>query len=200
MKRDLYAGIDLAGSPSRKTGWAVIDDEKKLFEHPCHLFSDEEILERIRKLSPAWIAIDAPLSLPKGKGGNYATRSCDRQLAKIGAPALSPALLGPLTFRGVHLAEILKKEGYRFIEVYPRATEKVLQIKVEGRKPTLKWRRSLQERLSFYIDGIPSSQEKLFSAHILDAVLCAYTAYCRGKEKYEEIGDEEGMVIVPKGI
>jgi len=198
MKRVLYAGIDLAGNPLRETGWAVMDNKRELAECPCHLFSDEEILKRIRDLSPAWIGIDAPLSFPRGKGGNYTTRTCDRELTRLGSPTLSPAFLGSLTFRGVCLAKILEKSGYSFIEVYPRATEKVLRMRVQGRKPTLIWRRSLQKRLSLYVRGIPSPGTKLFSAHILDAILCAYTAYCRGIAKYKEVGDEEGVVVVPQ--
>jgi predicted nuclease with RNAse H fold len=152
----------------------------------------------IRDISPEWIGIDAPLTLPLGKEGNYNTRLCDRELAKFGVPALPPALLGSLTFRGVHLAKILKEEGYSFIEVYPRATERILKIRVQGKKPSLKWRQNLQNGLSLLIKGIPSPKEKLFSAHILDAILCAYTAYCRAKGEYEEVGDEEGVVVVPR--
>jgi len=198
MKRSLFAGLDLAGSPSKETGWAVMDEKMRLFEEPQHLFSDDEIRKRIKDISPEWIGVDAPLTLPLGKKGNYSSRLCDRELAKFGVSAISPALLGSLTFRGVHLAQMLKEEGYPFIEVYPRATERILKIRVEGKKPTLKWRQSLQNNLSLLIKGIPSPRKRLFSAHVLDAILCAYTAYCRNKGEYEEVGDEEGVVVVPR--
>jgi predicted nuclease with RNAse H fold len=198
MKKLLFAGLDLAGSPLKKTGWAVIDEEMRLFEEPQHIFSDDEIKKRIKDISPEWIGIDAPLTLPLGKKGNYNSRLCDRELAKFGVSAISPALLGSLTFRGVHLAKILKKEGYSFVEVYPRATERILKIRVQGKKPSLKWRQNLQNGLSLLIKGIPSPKERLFSTHILDAILCAYTVYCRAKGEYEEVGDEEGVVVVPR--
>ncbi|MEA3485964.1 MAG: DUF429 domain-containing protein [Candidatus Aerophobetes bacterium] len=197
MKKLLFAGLDLAGSPFRETGWAVIDEEMRLFDYH-HLFSDDEIRKRIKDISPEWIGIDAPLTLPLGKEGNYNTRLCDRELAKFGVSTLPPALLGSLTFRGVHLAKILKKERYSFVEVYPRTTERILKMKVQGKKPTLKWRQSLQNGLSLLIKAIPSPREKLFSAHILDAILCAYTAYCRNRGEYEQVGDEEGIVVVPR--
>ena len=197
VERSLFAGVDLAGSPSRETGWAVIDEDRKLLSH-CHLFSDDEIRKRVKDISPKWIGIDAPLTLPLGRGGNYNTRLCDRKLAKFGVSTIAPSLLGSLTFRGIRLAQMLKEEGYSFIEVYPRATEKVLKIKVKGKKPTLSWRESLQDGLSLLIKAIPSPRERLFSAHILDAILCAYTAYCKDKGNYEEVGDEEGVVVVPR--
>ncbi len=196
VKKSIFLGLDLAGSPKRPTGWAAIDENKRMFIDPGEVFSDEQIKSKIEDLSPQWIGIDAPLSLPQGKEECYSSRFCDRQLRELGIPCLPPALLGSLTFRGVRLAQELKKKNYSFIEVYPRATQEILGIKPKGKKPTLKWREGIQKRLSFWILGIPP-QELLFSAHTLDALLCAYTAYCRGKGKFQEIGDEEGIIVIP---
>ena len=197
MRKSIFLGLDLAGTPEKPTGWAAIDEDKRIFINPGELFSDEQIRTKIEDLSPRLIGIDAPLSLPRGKGGCYSSRFCDRQLRELGIPCLPPALLGSLTFRGVRLAQELKEKNYPFIEVYPRATQKILGIKSESKKPTLRWRESLQKRLSPLILGIPSPQKLLFSSHILDAVLCAYTAYCKEKGEFREIGDEEGIIIIP---
>jgi len=196
-RESIFLGLDLAGSPKRPTGWAAIDKNRRMFINPGELFSDEQIRRKIEDLSPQWIGIDAPLSLPQGKGECYSSRFCDRQLRELGISCFPPALLGSLTFRGVKLAQELKEKNYSFIEVYLRATQKVLGIKPEGKKPTLKWRESLQESLSSWILGIPSPQKLVFSSHILDALLCAYTAYCKEKGKFQEIGDEEGIIVIP---
>ena len=197
VKKSVFLGLDLAGSPKRPTGWAAIDKNRKMFTNPGELFSDKQIRIKVEGLSPQWIGIDAPLSFPQGKGGCYSSRFCDRQLRELGISCLPPALLGSLTFRGVRLAQELMKKNYSFIEVYPRATQKILGIKPKGKKPTLRWREDLQRGLSSWILGIPSPQKLLFSVHILDALLCAYTAYGRGKGIFREIGDEEGVIVIP---
>lgn len=195
IKKQTFLGLDLAANPRSPSGLVIIDRSLKIIGGPEEVFTDEEIMDRVRKFNPELIAIDAPLSFPK-KGSK--TRLCDRELRQFGSPALSPFWIISLTRRAISLRQRLNKEGYRWIEVYPRATQNVLKIKVPRTgKSSLKWRTSLQNNLSLWIGNIPSPQKKLFSSHILDAILCAYTAYCKWKGNYQEIGDEEGKVIVP---
>jgi len=189
-----FLGLDLAGSFARPTGWALIDENAWLCVQPGELFEDEEILGKIEKIKPEWIGIDAPLNFPKGSGK---MRFCDRELRRFGSPALSPFLIASVTKRGIKLSKILRKRGYRCIEVYPRATQRILRIKTEGKKSSKTWRILCQRGISRWIEGIPAPEESIYSSHILDAVLCAYTAYCRWRGCYEEIGDEEGRVVVP---
>ncbi len=85
------------------------------------------------------------------------------------------------------------------MEVYPRATEKVLGIQVKGKKPNRLWRNTLQRELATWIKGLPSSRKVLLSAHALDALLCVYTVLCRYRGCYREIGDEEGIIVIPEG-
>jgi len=187
-----FVGLDLAARPERPTGWAVVDERLCLCMEPEEIFSDEEIMDKLKEVNPEWIGIDAPLTFPRGK-----MRLCDKELRKFGSPALPPVLIAPLTKRGVSLYNILTGEGYNCIEVYPRATQRILKIKTEGRKSRISWRVSCQKGISKWVNNVALPEEKVYSSHILDAILCAYTAYCRWKGTYREVGDREGKIVVP---
>jgi len=191
-----FMGLDLAGSVHRPTGWAIIDENLYICEEPGEVFSDEQILEKVDKYEPHWIGIDAPLSFPK-KGNK--TRLCDRELRKFNVSALSPFFIASLTKRGIMLCRILTKRGYSCIEVYPRATQKILGITVAGKKSDKKWCYLLQRELSLKakIKGLPLPTKKFYSSHVLDAILCAYTAWCRWKGIYQEVGNREGKIVIP---
>jgi len=187
-----FMGLDLAAKIMHPTGWAVIDERATICMEPGEVFSDYEILDKVKMIQPEWIGIDAPLSFPRNK-----MRSCDKQLRKFGSPALPPVLIASLTRRGMKLYQVLTKKGYKCIEVYPRATQKILGIKTEGKKTAMQWRVSCQEGISRWVGGLSLPKRKVYSSHILDAILCAYTAYCRWKGTYMEVGDEEGKIVVP---
>lgn len=55
-------GLDLAGSPKRKTGYAFLKDKRLVVGT---LYTDEEILEISKGFK--LVMIDAPLSLPEGR-------------------------------------------------------------------------------------------------------------------------------------
>ena len=90
------------------------------------IYTDEEILSKIRQIDPKIVAIDAPLSLPPGRksleerNGNH-LRECDRELLKKGIKFF-PVTLGPmrkLTERGMRLKKILEEENFITLEAYP---------------------------------------------------------------------------------
>jgi predicted nuclease with RNAse H fold len=122
-KQPLVVGIDLAGSPHRRTGLCLLDGTRAV---TSVVFGDDEILDLVRKARPAIVPIDAPLSLPPGRcsihsrtGGHL--RLCDRELLR-GKIRFSPITLGPmrmLTARGISLKRRLVKMGYRPVECYP---------------------------------------------------------------------------------
>jgi len=190
----IFMGIDLAGSKYRSTGVAFLDKNLRIILEPNEVLTDKEILDCIDRLQPEWIGIDAPLSFPKSRNK---MRLCDRKIRNFGSPAFSPLLLSSLTERAIQLHHILSRKGYRCIEVYPRATQNILKIKTEGKKPTRIWRSSLQKELLKWIRNLTPPEKRLYSSHILDAILCAYTAYCRWRGNYQEIGDEEGRIVIP---
>jgi predicted nuclease with RNAse H fold len=195
MEKMKILGIDLAGSEKRKTGICILNE--KLEANCFCVFKNREILNLIEKEKPDLIAIDAPLSLPKGrkslkKKSKIHFRECDKELWKFGIKFF-PITLGPmrkLTERGIKLRKILKKK-YKVIEVYPGATQDILKIprKQKGLK---KLKRGL-EKLGIKI------LKKNLNGDELDAITSAFTGFLYLKGKYITIGDEkEGQIILPK--
>ena len=100
-------GIDLAGSEKRDTGFCLLDVET-LEAEVCILHSDGEILEASVSSRPLVVAVDAPLSIPRGRRSidersPVHFRECDLQLRRLGI-RFFPITLGPmrmLTKRGM---------------------------------------------------------------------------------------------------
>ena len=134
MKRKYKViGMDLAGSPKRKTGICILTDNIIL---SCKIvYTDDEIFEYVKSYSPDLIAIDAPLNLPPGRktleernGEHF--RPCDRELLKRGI-RFFPITLGPmrsLTKRGIAIKTKLKRRKYSVIEIYPGAAQDIWKI------------------------------------------------------------------------
>jgi predicted nuclease with RNAse H fold len=188
-------GIDLAGSEKRKTGICILNE--KLKANCFCVFKQKEILNLIEKEKPDLIAIDAPLSLPKGRRSlkrksKFHFRKCDRELWKLGIKFF-PITLGPmrkLTERGMKLKKILEKK-YKVIEVYPGATQDLLGIprKQKGLKNLKKGLERFKIKIS---KKSPNGDE-------LDAITCAFTGFLYLKGKFKAIGDRgEGQIILPK--
>jgi len=189
-------GIDLAGSENRPTGFCTMTEE--LAARTSIVYKDHEILELIKKETPRIVAIDAPLSLPRGRTSletrePYHLRECDRDLLKMGIKFF-PITLGPmrkLTERGMRLKSIIERLGFEVIEVYPGGAQDVLRIprkhvSLEGLLRGLR-------RLG--IKGLKHSM----SGDELDAVTCALVGYLYLKGDYVALGDEEeGTIIMPK--
>jgi predicted nuclease with RNAse H fold len=188
-------GIDLAGSEKRKTGICILNEK---MEANCFcLFKDKEILDLIEKEKPDLIAIDAPLSLPRGrkslkKKSKIHFRKCDKELWEFGIKFF-PITLGPmrkLTERGIKLRKILEKR-YKVIEVYPGATQDILEIprKQKGLK---KLKKGLEKLGIKILKKNPNGDE-------LDAITSAFTGLLYLKGRCIAIGDKkEGQIILPK--
>jgi len=188
-------GIDLAGSEKQKTGICILNE--KLEVNCFCLFKDKEILDLIEKEKPNLIAIDAPLSLPKGRKSlkrksKIHFRECDRELWKLGIKFF-PITLGPmrkLTERGIKLRKILEKK-YKVIEVYPGATQDILKIS-RKQKGIEKLKKGLEKL------GIKFFKKNL-NGDELDATTCAFTGFLYLKKRFLAIGDKkEGQIILPK--
>ena len=190
-------GIDLAGSLKRKSGICAMNERLNIVLLKT-IFEDEEILKIVKQAKPDIIAIDAPLSLPKGrksleKKGNIHFRKCDRELWKLGIKFF-PITLGPmrkLTQRGIALKKKIEKLGFKVIEVYPGATQDLLNIprKQKG------LRRLARGLIELGIRGIKGSE----CGDELDAITAAYTGILYLKNEYTSIGDpSEGLIILPR--
>ncbi len=106
MSHYLYAGIDLAALPHNQTGVCLCDGE--LFE-PGTLYGDDDILRYLQEHKPRIVAIDAPLTLPRGRCcfndeccGTRKIRECDRRLIARGHRVFPPgfSFMKQLTLRG----------------------------------------------------------------------------------------------------
>jgi predicted nuclease with RNAse H fold len=192
----IIVGIDLAGSERRNTGICVLSEK---LEAKCFVVhTDKEILEMVEKFKPKLIAIDAPLSLPKGrksldKREKIHFRECDRKLFELGIKFF-PITLGPmrmLTKRGIKLRRVLEKKGYTVIEVYPGATQDILKIP----------RKSVSlEKLKEGLKKLGIKFEKRELTHDeLDAITAAFTGYLHLKKMSVSLGDKkEGVIVVPR--
>jgi len=188
-------GVDLAGSTRRPTGLCSLND--KLVAKYSTVYEDSEIIKFIEDVKPNVVAIDAPLSLPKGrKSINDRTgphlRKCDEELLKLKIKFF-PITLGPmrkLTERGIRLANELKAIGFKVIEVYPGAAQDILSI---SRKSDLN---SLRKGLSKL--KIKGEIEKA-NEHELDAITAALVGLMFLESKAVALGDpEEGLLYIPR--
>lgn len=147
-------GIDLAGKPENPTGFCSLTDsgtETKV------LYTDTDIINEIDKIKPDCIAIDAPFWLPR----TGIWRSSDEKLLRRGFQPISPVFptMRLLVIRASHLVKVLRERGYKIIEVFSSASEKVLGLSKEPRK----------------------NQDEY------DALLCALTAKAYLEGKYEDL-------------
>lgn len=187
-------GVDLAGVETRPTGFCKLTGMAAL---TCLLYTDLEILGKIREAEPALVAIDAPLSLPPGRKSieertGAHLRECDRELLKRRIKFF-PVTLGPmrkLTARGINLKRILQSEGYSVVEAYPGGAQDVLGI---PRK-----QRGLEKlTLGLQALGISGLNGDL-SDHELDAVTCAYVGKLFLEGKAVIYGATDDGIVMPE--
>jgi predicted nuclease with RNAse H fold len=190
----LVAGIDLAGVPHRASGWCLLDGLKA---KTALLYSDEEILDLVRREKPELVAIDAPLTLPPGRksidertDNHY--RLCDMELRRQKIPFF-PITLGPmrvLTKRGIMLREILEDEGFRVVEIYPGGAQDIWHIP-RAKRSLSGLRDGLRKR------GI-SGLKKQCTDHELDAASGALVGLHFLQGKAHVYGDfKSGAIIMP---
>ncbi len=196
MRRKIYkvAGVDLAGVPHRPSGWCLLEGMKA---ETALLYSDEEILDRVKEVRPDLVTIDAPLTLPPGRKtiqerNNSHFRPCDLELRRRKIPFF-PITLGPmrgLTERGIELREKLEKEGFRVAEIYPGGAQDIWRIPRASR--SLSGLRNGLRKLGML--GL----KKQCSDHELDAASGALVGCLFLQGKAEVYGDfDSGAIIMP---
>ncbi len=188
-------GLDLAGVEARPTGYCKLLGRKV---ETALIYTDSEILSRIREIKPKIVAIDAPLSLPPGRkslnerNGNH-LRECDRELLKKRIKFF-PVTLGPmrkLTERGICLKQILEGEKFLVVEAYPGGAQDVLGI--ERKQRGLEKLKAGLENLG--LKGLSSQM----SDHELDAVTCAYVGELFLEGEAVIYGCLNDGIVMPKG-
>jgi predicted nuclease with RNAse H fold len=194
-------GIDLAASPARRTGWALLDDDR---EESAPVRTTEEIVARTLARKPHLVTIDAPLSLPLGRDCARddcacqrlgITRLAERELRRRGIGVfwcLLPSMQA-LTLRGMALAATLRAQNIPVLEVYPGAAQDLLGI---ARK-----RAGLDQLhaglAGFGVRGIPDLPA--ISHDELDAITAALVGMFYLAGQYEAVGSEaEGVTVLPR--
>jgi|YelNatPaOPRAMG01_1025707.scaffolds.fasta_scaffold166058_2 predicted nuclease with RNAse H fold len=157
-------GIDLSTKEKNQTGICIINRVVRFLK----LKKDVEIINLIKNLKPDVVAIDAPLSLSK-----KSWRPCEIKLLKMGFRPLPLTMknMRILAERAIRLKRMLG--NFKVIEVFPRATEKILGIE----------KKKIQEM--FFVK---------ISEHQYDAYLCALTGKCFLENTYEIVGRK---IVIP---
>ncbi|MFH1506140.1 MAG: DUF429 domain-containing protein [archaeon] len=200
-------GIDLAGVPTRETGFAVLGRWKRAKTKV--LYKDSDIIKETAKVRPKLVTIDAPLGLPKGRCClDYACdckkhgymREAERELRKMGIrvfPCGFPTGMQQLTTRGIKLRKKFEKLGFKVIETYPGSAQDLLMI---PRKKGKDHKRLQKGLIDYGFKGHVS--KKNITDHELDAITSAFVGQLYLEGNYIALGiPEESQIITahPKG-
>jgi predicted nuclease with RNAse H fold len=198
LSSSIVVGLDLAGSPTRRTGFCALDED--LVCRTTVLHSDDEIVDAVMGAAPGVVSIDAPLFLPKGRRsledrGPPHFRQCDKELMRMKIKFF-PISLGPmrkLTARGMTLRSHFEARDLKVIESFPGAIQDVLGM---PRK-----QRGLEKLRKALLDyGITGDLNKEgITDDELDAVTSAIVGRLYFEGNYLAIGDpDEGLMILPR--
>ena len=151
-------GLDPSGSERKRSGLAIIDES--LAAESRIVRTDADILQAIHETQPDVVAIDAPLSLPKGRccadpscacSVHGIVRSADRTVSRMGYRpfwTLLPSMVN-LTLRSIRLRETLESTGIKVIEVYPGAAQDRLGLPRSSVEKTLSSRACMASASGF---------------------------------------------------
>lgn len=205
-----FLGIDLTSKEAKPSACLGLDRELNLI-YLGFLNGDSDILQVASRYDFELIAIDAPLSLPKGlccleescscqPMAGVKGRNCERELAKLGIPCYfttKKSIIKAMVYRGIRLRSELEAMDYEVIEVYPYASKVRLFGKNISKKTTPAGLAFLKQHIcqllpniTAYIDGV--------NHDMCDAAIAAYTAYLHSQGKTELCGEaEEGTIYLP---
>ncbi len=173
----MIIGIDLAAKEHNKTGFSILSNSKIRLKI---LYSNERILNEIRKYRPKIVAIDAPLSIDN--------RVCDKNLKFLGVMPLKLPSMVLLAKRAIYLVEQIKQtNNITFIEVFPTGTSKILNIyskNIEEYKNNIKTILSIELPVNVY-------------KHLIDAFIASITGFLFQAKMTCSIGDDYGTIVVP---
>jgi predicted nuclease with RNAse H fold len=193
-------GIDLTGSEKKASGWAVLQHGAA---QTRRIKSNGDLIAVTIAARPAVIALDSPLSLPKGRisvydddPGRYIygiSRLCERQMLKRGIRSYPTLIrsMQQLTLRGMLLAQEFKAQAFEVIECFPGGTQDILGLprKQKGLADLVQG----LIRLGIKGDYLNASHDEI------DALTAALAGCFYLAGSYEALGDEEeGLLILPK--
>ena len=205
-----FLGIDLTSAEAKPSACLGLDNQLNLI-YFGFLNGDSDIQQVVNKYEFELIAIDAPLSLPKGlccleescscqPRAKVKGRNCERELARLGIPCYfttKKSIIKTMVYRGIRLKTKLEAMGYEVIEVYPYASKlrlfgKPIPPKLRPEGLTFLKQRICQllPDITAYVDGV--------NHDMCDAAIAAYTAFLYTRGKTELCGEpEEGTICLP---
>ncbi len=205
-----FLGIDLTSAEARPSACVGLDGELDLI-YAGSLHADSDILGVAGGHGFELVAIDAPLSLPRGlccleescpcqSRAGVKGRSCERELAKLGLPCYfttKKSIIKAMVYRGIRLRAELEASGHKVIEVYPYASK----VRLFGRAIPAKSKAAglafLKRHIGSLLPASSACVEK-FDHHLCDAALAAYTAFLHWWGRTEPVGEvEEGVIWLP---
>ena len=192
-----YIGVDLGCSALSKkasSAVAILDDSGQLVDKPQHFRKAAELQQVVFHYNPQSVilAVDAPRSVPDHTIENYTYRSCEQDIKTIDKHAGSFYGAAALYIRWYEI-EVEYLQNIKVIETYPRIVWKILKL-----PETPKRFRRNQDEVWSSISSLVKRSCRGFTAHQVDAVLCAYTAFCYGKKQINWFGKSgEGLIITP---
>ena len=207
MKR--YLGIDLTSSASRASGYAVLGEGARLVEVGC-VGTDGEILRLARDSRPRFVAIDAPIGLPRGlccleescpclPTALDGKRASEREVSRRGIGLFfttKRSIIKGMVCRAIELRRRLEGEGMRVLEVFPYASKVLLFGRPLPKKTMPDGLAYLRGRLKALVPGL--STRGPLTHDELDALVAAYTAYLKDQGRIEQVGDPvEGAICIP---
>lgn len=176
----MIIGIDLAAKEHNKTGISILSNSKSRLKI---LYSNERILNEIRKYRPKIVAIDAPLSIDN--------RVCDKNLKFLGVMPLKLPSMVLLAKRAIYLVEQIKQikptNNITFIEVFPTGTSKILNI---YSKNIEEYKNNIQTILG--IELLVNVNK-----HLIDAFMASITGFLFQAKMTCSIGDDNGTIVIP---
>jgi predicted nuclease with RNAse H fold len=207
----LSFGIDLTSGEAKSSACVVLDTGCKIVFHDF-LDSNDRIIKTVNEFSPFVVAIDAPLSLPEGLCSleeecpstplsPFKGRECERLLAKERIPCYfttKRSIIKEMVYRGMKLADDLRQNGFKVIEVYPYASKRRLfgsPIPKKTSAARIAW---LREK----VDGITLDDRACtgrWNHDLCDALIAAYTGLLFLKGNTQALGNtREGYIYIPR--
>jgi len=205
-----FLGIDLTSAEAKPSACLGLDRELHLI-YSGFLYQDSDILKVVSRHGFKVVAIDAPLSLPKGlccleescscqPAAEGKGRSCERELAKQGIGLFrttKKSIIKAMVYRGIRLKIELESMGYVVIEVYPYASKVRLFGRNIPKKTTSAGLAFLRQHISHLLPNIAPYVDR-FNHDMCDAAIAVYTAYLYYEGKTELCGEpEEGAICLP---
>ncbi|MGC9112089.1 DUF429 domain-containing protein [Acidilobus sp.] len=176
-----FVGIDLAASPKRVTGLAVVRG-RSVSTKSTH--TDEEILNFIVAEFPEVVALDSPLSLGRGPFRDFELAAVSKGFRLL---PLTMRSMRSLAIRGMRIAHALSSLGIKVIETHPTSA-----VKSSGCADVHDIIRSLD------LEVVPGSMS---NRHEVDAAVAALAAMCYSARTYYSFKGLEGeLVLLPEGL